>query len=201
MWINASLKNDDDIQRPVKSLFCAANKLRGTFDQCTPAVKNTLFRAYCMPMYACQLWRKYTQTSMKRLRAAYNIAYRIMHYIPRNVSVRPHQVSHCTRTFDTVLRNSLCRFFIRRTSSSNFFFDRFKCLMLCTNLHFSSIIQRSCMVEAERSSCSWVVSVVASHQFCFCVVKICGHTVYTPSIKKSKKCWESVLLLSRLDTY
>jgi len=32
----------------VKSLYCAANKLRGTFDQCSPAVKNTPFRAYCM---------------------------------------------------------------------------------------------------------------------------------------------------------
>ena len=107
VWINASLKDDDDIQRQVKSLYCAANKLRGTFDQCSPAVNNTLFRAYCMPMYACQLWRKYTQTSMKRLRAAYTNAYRIMHYIPRNVIVRPHQASHCVRTFDAVLRNNL----------------------------------------------------------------------------------------------
>ena len=90
VWINASLNNDDDIQRQVKSLYCAANKLRGTFDQCSPAVKNTLFCAYRVPMYACQLWSKYTLTSMKRLRAAYNNAYRIMHYIPRNVSVRPH---------------------------------------------------------------------------------------------------------------
>ena len=40
-----------------------------------------------------------------------NNAYRIMHYIPRNVSVRPHQVSHCVRTFDAVLRNNLYRFF------------------------------------------------------------------------------------------
>jgi len=30
--------------------------------------------------------------------------------------------------------------------------------------------------------------------------KLSKNTVYTPSIK-SKKCWESVLLLSRLDTY
>jgi len=93
----------------------------GTFDQCSPAVKNTPFRAYCMHMYACQLWSKYTQTSMKRLRAAYNNAYRIMHYIPRNVSVRPHQVSHCVRTFDALLINHLYWFFIRCTSSSNFF--------------------------------------------------------------------------------
>ena len=42
LCINASLKDDDDIQRQVKSLYCAANKLRGTFDQCTPAVKNTI---------------------------------------------------------------------------------------------------------------------------------------------------------------
>jgi len=86
VWINASLKDDDDdIQGQVKSLCCAAKKLRGTFDQCSPAVINTLFRAYCMRMYACQLWSKYTQTSMNRLRAAYNNAYRIMHYISRNV--------------------------------------------------------------------------------------------------------------------
>jgi len=90
-------------------------------DWCSPAVKNTLLRAYCMPLYACQLWSKFTQTSMKRLRVAYNNAYRIMHYISRNVSVRPHQVSHCVRTFDAMLGNNLYRFFMRCTSSSNFF--------------------------------------------------------------------------------
>ena len=180
VWINSSLKDDDDIQKQVKSLYCAANKLRGTFDQCSPAVKNTQFHAYCMPMYACQLWSKYTQTSMKRLRAAYNNAYRIMHYIPRNVSVRPHQVSHSVRTFDAVLRTNLYRFFLCDAHlHPTFLFDRFKCLMLFANLHFSSIIQRSCMVETKRSSWPWIVSVFASHQYCFChfrVVKICGHT-------------------------
>ena len=68
--INASLKGDDGMQRQMKPLFCAANKLRGTFDQCSPAVRNILFPAYCMPMYAGQLWSKYTQTSMKHLRVA-----------------------------------------------------------------------------------------------------------------------------------
>jgi len=40
----------------VKSLYFEAKKLRGTFAQYSPAVKNTLFRAFCMPMYAWQLW-------------------------------------------------------------------------------------------------------------------------------------------------
>jgi len=62
----------NDIQRQVKSLYCAANKLQSTFDQCSPAVKNTSFRSCCMPMYAHQLWSKYTQTSIKLLRTAYN---------------------------------------------------------------------------------------------------------------------------------
>jgi len=79
-----------------------------------------------------------------------------------------------------------------------FLFDSLKCLMLFTNLHYSSIIQHSCM-EAKCSSCPWIVSEFASHQYCLWVVKYVD-TVYTPSIK-SKKCWESALLLSRLDKY
>ena len=59
-----------------------------------------------------------------------------------------------------------------------FLFDRFKCLMLFTNFHFSSIIQHSCM-ENKCSSCPWIVSEFSSHQYCFCVVKICGHCVHT----------------------
>ena len=48
--LNASLKDGNDIQRQVISLYCAANKLRGTFAQCSTAVKTTLFRLYCTPI-------------------------------------------------------------------------------------------------------------------------------------------------------
>jgi len=78
-------------------------------------------------LYACQIWSKHIQTSMKRFHAAYN-AYRIMHYrLLINVSVRPHQVIHCVRTFDALLRNSLYRFFMQCVSLSKFFI-RSKCL-------------------------------------------------------------------------
>ena len=44
-WIllDKSCPIDDNIQRQVKSLYCAGNKLRGTFDQCSPAVKTLYF--------------------------------------------------------------------------------------------------------------------------------------------------------------
>ena len=67
----ASLKDDDNIQRQVKLLYCTANKLKRTLTQSSPVV-NTFFLACCMTIYACQLWNKYTQTSMQRLRVAYN---------------------------------------------------------------------------------------------------------------------------------
>jgi len=78
VWINASLKDDDAIQRQVKLLYCAVNKLRGTFVQCSPAVKTLYFMPYCLlhanVQYACQLWSKYTQVSTKCLCAVYHNA-------------------------------------------------------------------------------------------------------------------------------
>jgi len=45
-----------------------------------------------------------------------------------------------------------------------FLFVHFKCLMLFTNFHFSSIIQCSCILETNCRSCWCIVSVFASHQ-------------------------------------
>jgi len=72
---------------------------------------KTIGVLFCPKTYKQPARSKYTQASMKRLRAAYNSAYWIVHYIPRNVSVRSHQVAHCVRTFDALLRNNLYRFF------------------------------------------------------------------------------------------
>jgi len=96
VWINASLKDDDVNQRQVKSLYCAANKLRGTFDQCTPAVKKHFV--------SCLL--------------------------------------HANVCFPIV---------------GQIYADQYEALTYAV---------------VECSSCSWVVSVFASHQYCFCVVKI-----------------------------
>jgi len=63
-----------------------------------------------MPMYACQLWSKYTQTRMKCLGVVHNNAYRHMHYILKNVNVHLHQVNHYVRTFDALFRNYLYGF-------------------------------------------------------------------------------------------
>jgi len=57
----------------------------------------------------------------KRLRVTHNNAYRILRYIPRNISFRPHQVTHFIRTFDVTVINTLHAFTQRCVYSSNFF--------------------------------------------------------------------------------
>ena len=109
-----------------------------------------------------------------------------MHYIPRNVSVYQHQVSHCVRTFDAVLRTNLYRFFIRYTSSSNFFI---RSLQMSDAFHKSAYFLNYSMLlygGDKCSSCPWIVLVFASHQYWFCVVKVCGHCVHIKRNKKKK---------------
>jgi len=82
-------------------VFCS-KKLRGTFTQCLPPVKK---RSVSCPLHA-DVWLPIVAlthpTSMKRLRVTYNNTYRIMHYIPRNVSVCSEKISHYVRTFDAL---------------------------------------------------------------------------------------------------
>ena len=49
---------------------------------CSIAVKNTLFRAFCTPMYTCHLWWNYTAHSFHKLKVAFNNSFRMMHNLP-----------------------------------------------------------------------------------------------------------------------
>jgi len=54
--LDTELSDDKDIQRQLQYQYCAANKLRVSFSRCSNAVKNVLFRSFCMPMYASQFF-------------------------------------------------------------------------------------------------------------------------------------------------
>ena len=70
-------------------------------------------------------------------------------------------------------------------SSSNFFIVSLQMSDAFSNLRFSSIIECSCMMATSCNSCWCIASVVASHQYCFCVVKkSCVQCVQTKHTKK-----------------
>ena len=46
--LETEFSHDKDIQRQLRYQYCAANKLRTSFSWCSNAVKNVLFRSFCM---------------------------------------------------------------------------------------------------------------------------------------------------------
>ena len=82
-----------DIQRQLRYQYCAANKLRASFSRCSNAVKNVIFRSFCTPMYASQLWCNFRKSWMQRLRVAYNFGCRARYNLHWRASVSSHDSS------------------------------------------------------------------------------------------------------------
>jgi len=76
---------------------------------------NSLSFIHIWQKIAYYLWQSIATFS------AYNNAYEIMQYIPKNVNVHSYQVNHCVRTFDAFLKNNLYSFFKHCASSSDFY--------------------------------------------------------------------------------
>ena len=85
--LDTELSDDKDIQRQLRYQYCAANKLRASFSRCSNAVKNVLFRSFCTPMYASQLWYNFRKSCMQRLQVAYNFGCRALYNLPCRSSV------------------------------------------------------------------------------------------------------------------
>jgi len=73
--------------------------------------------------------------------------------------------------FDALLRSNLYRFLYVAYLHPTFLSDRFKCLTILTNFHFSLTIKRSCMIATNYISCWCIVSVFSSYQYCICIAK------------------------------
>ena len=115
--LDTELSDDKDIQRQLRYQYCAANKLRASFSRCSNA-DNVLFRSFCTPMYASQLWCNFRKSCMQRLWAAYNFGCRALYNLPWRASVSSHQVQYKIPTFEALLRK--CKYlFLERCRKSN----------------------------------------------------------------------------------
>jgi len=65
------------------------------FSRCSNAVKNVgpLFRSFCTPIYALQLWWTFRKWCMQRLRVACNFGCRALYNLPWRASVSSHDSS------------------------------------------------------------------------------------------------------------
>jgi len=116
--LDTELSDDKDIQRQLRYQYCAANKLRASFSQCSNPVKNVLFPFFCTSMYASELWCNFRKSCMQRLRVAYNFGCSAL-YLPWTAGVSSHQV-HCNiPTFEALLRKYTYLFLERCRKSNN----------------------------------------------------------------------------------
>ena len=81
--VNSSLTDDADIMKQTRSLYARANMIIWKFLSASLNTRLMLFKAYCTPMYGCQLWCSLYQYSFNKLRVAYNDAFRQLLQEPR----------------------------------------------------------------------------------------------------------------------
>ena len=86
---------------------------------CSIAVKNTLFRTFCTPMYTCHLWWNYTAQSFHKLKVAFNNAFSMMHNLPTYCSASEMFTVNRVADCKAVVRNLVHRFMMRLTISKH----------------------------------------------------------------------------------
>ena len=111
--------DDSDIFRQCRSLYAQCNLLKHRFYMCSTPVKVTLFRSFCCSMYTCFLWWKYTKSSYRKCKVAYNDAFRLLLGYPRFYSASQLFVTNNIYTFDALIRRLIYKFTLRISRSSN----------------------------------------------------------------------------------
>ena len=117
--INSNLSDDADIMKQTRSLYARANMIIRKFSAASLSTKLMLFRAYCTPIYGCQLWCSMFQYSWSKLRIAYNDAFRHLLHEPRWCSASSLFVSHNVVTFTALVRKLVHTFWRSLQNSSN----------------------------------------------------------------------------------
>ena len=81
-----SKQDDNDIIRQMKTVYAKSNTLLRTFSHCSTDVKVTLFQSYCTALYCPFLWSDYKKSTFRKIRVAFNNAYRKIFGLPKRSS-------------------------------------------------------------------------------------------------------------------
>ena len=107
-----SKQDDNDILRQMRTVYAKSNTLLRTFSHCSTDVKVTLFQSYCTALYCPFLWSDYKKSTFRKIRVAFNNAYRKIFGLPKRSSASAMYAEHNICNFETTIRKSiyvLCR--------------------------------------------------------------------------------------------
>ena len=118
--INSSnCKDDDDLNRQMRSLYGRGNALVRNFKHCSDLVKFQLFKTFCCNLYCCHLWSFYNHTSYTKVKVAYKRIYRSLLNLDYRSSITTHMVLSNVDSFDVFVRKSVFNFKQRLLKSGN----------------------------------------------------------------------------------
>ena len=112
-------KDDLDIQRQIKSIYCKGNILIKRFKNCSDDVKIKLFKSYCTSFYCAQLWSRFKQESFRKLVTAYKRVYRNLMKLNYDTSITNHLVLNNADPVDVILRKLIFSMRSRLLNSTN----------------------------------------------------------------------------------
>ena len=104
-------QDDDDMMRQMRILHIRSNKLLRTFHYCSIDVKLELFRSFCTSFHCCYLWTAYKKSTLDKLRAAFNKAYRRVLNLHWRCSASAMYANFRIQNFEAVIRKSTLWFY------------------------------------------------------------------------------------------
>ena len=117
--INEHLKDDEDLKRQMKSIYCKGNTLLRKFGKCSDTVKIQLFQSFCSNLYCAHLWNDYKSTSFKQVEVSYNNVFRYLLNVRERCSISQLFLSKGVDSFNMLRRKAIYGFLSRVNVSHN----------------------------------------------------------------------------------
>ena len=117
--ISSNCTDDCDIGRQTQSVFSRGNILIRKFNACSDDVKTELFKSYLYSMYGMHLWNSFSNSSLYKLKIAYNDVFRKLFKIDRRASISAAFVSFNVDCFRVRKRKGVFSFLQRLHTSPN----------------------------------------------------------------------------------
>ena len=117
--LNSSLVDNDEIMKQTRAMYAKGNVFLRRFANCSHNVKMHLFTAYCTNVYCASLWGNYTCSIYKKIKVAYNNAFRFLFRYDKRCSASNMFVTNNVPTFECLLRKLVFDFRNRAQESTN----------------------------------------------------------------------------------
>ena len=119
VMIDDQLRDDDEMNKRMRSIYATGNMLIRKFKNCTIECKLLMFKTFFSNIYASGLWSNYRVASFCKVKVSHNDIFRSLLQVPRYESASTLFVQYDVRNLDSLLRASYYSLMTRVRLSEN----------------------------------------------------------------------------------